>query len=134
MNKRVLTFGVFDCFHYGHLRLFKRCKKYGNKLIVAIQIDEQIKINKPNCDVIYNWDIRNEIVSSLRCVDETIPYSQVFPDITKIGFDILVVGGDQNHAGFQRAIEWCRENNKEVVVLQRTPNISSTKLRGLKSK
>ena len=28
MNK-ILTFGVFDYFHIGHLRLFEQCKKEG---------------------------------------------------------------------------------------------------------
>ena len=34
--RKVLTFGVFDYFHLGHLRLFKNCKKYGDYLIVGI--------------------------------------------------------------------------------------------------
>ena len=30
--KKILTFGVFDYFHLGHLRLFKQCKKYADYL------------------------------------------------------------------------------------------------------
>ena len=34
MNK-IVTFGVYDYFHLGHLRLFEQAKKYGDYLIVA---------------------------------------------------------------------------------------------------
>ena len=40
---KVLTFGVFDYFHYGHLKLFEQARKYGDYLIVAIQKDDDIK-------------------------------------------------------------------------------------------
>ena len=40
---RVLTFGVYDYFHLGHLRLFKQCKEYGDYLIVAVQDGDYIK-------------------------------------------------------------------------------------------
>ena len=38
-------------------------------------------------------------------------------------------GPDQNHAGFQKAVEWCEKNGKEVVIIPRTDNISSSQLR-----
>lgn len=34
--KKVVTFGVYDYFHLGHLRLFKNAKKLGDWLIVAV--------------------------------------------------------------------------------------------------
>lgn len=37
---KVLTFGVFDYFHYGHLKLLERCKKLGDYLVVALQNDD----------------------------------------------------------------------------------------------
>lgn len=41
----------------------------------------------------------------------------------------FAVGEDQNHAGFQRAIEWCKENGKEVVRMKRTPGICSSEIK-----
>ena len=69
------------------------------------------------------------MVSAIKYVDEVVVYRDVDKDIQKIEFDIFAKGPDQQHAGFQRAVEWCKVNNKEVVVIPRTEGISSTMLR-----
>ena len=127
--KKVLTFGVFDYFHYGHLRLLERAKDLGDYLIVAVQVDEEIYKTKPNVNILYDLDKRIAMVRALKCVDEAIPYKQVCDDIVNIDFDVFCVGGDQNHGGILKAIEWCKQNGKEVITLERTPNISSTEIR-----
>ena len=127
--KVVLTFGVYDYFHLGHLRLFERAKKLGDKLVVAVQNGDMILKTKPNANVLYTTEQRIELIKALRLVDEVITYNDVFPDITKLDFDVFVVGGDQNHEGFQKAIKWCEEHGKEVVRLERTPGICSTDIK-----
>lgn len=127
--KKILTFGVFDYFHYGHLVLLKNCASLGDYLIVAVHKDEDVCKTKPSCKLLYDLSKRIEIINSIKFVNEVIPYSQVEVDIEKISFDILVVGPDQNHIGFQKAIKWAKENSKQVIVMPRTPGISSTKLR-----
>jgi glycerol-3-phosphate cytidylyltransferase-like family protein len=62
-------------------------------------------------------------------VDEVVIYRDVDKDIQHIEFDVLAKGPDQNHEGFQRAVDWCKKNGKEVVVIPRTEGISSTLLR-----
>ena len=39
-KKIVITYGTFDMFHIGHLRLLKRLKEMGDELIVAVSTDE----------------------------------------------------------------------------------------------
>ena len=128
-GKTVLTFGVYDMLHIGHILLFKRAKEYGDRLIAAVQDGEVILKYKPDTRVIYTTEERLYMVSTIRYVDEVALYRDVDKDIRNFEFDILVLGQDQNHAGFQRAVEWCRENGKEVVRLPRTEGISSTLLR-----
>jgi cytidyltransferase-like protein len=129
-NKKVVfTVGVFDYFHYGHLKLLERCKALGDYLIVSVQKGSEIKARKPNTTVLYSTEQRKEMISALRCVDEVIEYGKVDEIIKEVDFDIFVVGGDQNHDGFQRAIAWCEENGKQVVRLERTPNISSSAIK-----
>lgn len=128
-GKTVLTFGVYDMLHIGHILLFKRAKEYGDKLIAAVQDGEVILKYKPDTKVVYTTEERLYMVSTIRYVDEVALYRDVDKDIRNFEFDVLVLGQDQNHAGFQRAVEWCREHGKEVVRLPRTEGISSTLLR-----
>ena len=41
---KILTFGVYDYFHLGHLRLFKQCKEHADYLVVAVQNESGIDI------------------------------------------------------------------------------------------
>ena len=75
--KKVLTVGVFDYFHLGHLRLFKKAKKLGDYLIVAVQDGDFILKYKPDANVLYTTEERIEMVSALKVVDKTIVYDNV---------------------------------------------------------
>ena len=137
MNKlrKVLTFGVYDMMHFGHIMLFKRAKELNgceNKLIVAVQDSKQILKYKPNTKMVNTLEERLIMISSVKYVDEVVVYSDVDEDIKKIDFDIFVKGPDQVHEGFKRAEEWCRQNGKEIVILPRTEGISSSMLRDIK--
>lgn len=129
--KTVLTVGVFDLLHYGHFELFRRAKEIAGedgKLTVAIQQDDFVTKYKPNAKLFYNWNTRAKMISALKYVDKVIPYTDIDISIKNIDFDIFIVGGDQNHSGFQRAIEWCKKENKDVVFLSRTDGVSSSML------
>ena len=59
---KILTFGVYDYLHLGHLRLFKQCKQYADYLIVAVQNGNYIKKFKPDAEVLYSTEERVEMV------------------------------------------------------------------------
>ena len=127
--KKVLTVGVFDMLHIGHILLFKRAKTLGDYLIVAVQDDDCILKYKPGTKMVYTTEERKFMVGALKYVDEVITYRDVDTDIQGVDFDIFAKGPDQCHAGFQRAVAWCQAHDKEVVVIPRTENISSTMLK-----
>ena len=131
--KTILTFGVYDMLHIGHILLFKHAKEMLKdeqcRLIVAVQDGDSILKYKPGTKMVYTTEERMFMVSSVRWVDEVVCYKDVDIDIQSIDFDIFAKGPDQQHAGFQRAVEWCRDNGKEVMVVPRTEGISSTMLR-----
>ena len=130
--KTVLTVGVFDLLHWGHFELFRRAKELAGeagRLVVAVQRDEVVAKYKPGTKLVYDWDQRAAMIRALRHVDAVVPYDDVDESIKGIDFDVFAVGEDQNHAGFQRAMQWCREQGKEVSVLSRTCGISSSQIR-----
>lgn len=127
--KKVLTFGVYDLLHIGHILLFKHAKEKGDFLIVAVQDGGYIQKYKPNAKIINTTDERRMMVASIRFVDEVVTYKDVDKDIVNLDFDVFAIGPDQKHEGFQKAIEWCKANGKEVMVIPRTEGISSSLLR-----
>ena len=125
---KVLLFGVFDLFHFGHLRLLKSASRLGDYLIVAVQANEEAIRSKSDDSLgpLYDVEERMEMIRALRCVDVVMPYRNVGDDIKKIEFSIFVKGPDQVHSGFISATKWCEENGKKVVVLPRTEGISTS--------
>ena len=126
---KVLTVGVYDYFHLGHLRLFKNARKLGDYLIVAVQDGNFILKTKPDAKVLYTTEQRKELVGALRVVDEVVTYTDIDVTIKNIDFDVFAIGEDQNHDGFQRAIKWCNEHGKKVVRMKRTPGICSSEIK-----
>ena len=120
---------MFDLLHIGHIELFRKARLLGNYLIVAVQESHMVRKFKPNTTLVYSTDERMYMVKSIRYVDNVISYTEVDKIINLIEFDILIVGPDQKHSGFIKAIDWCKNNGKEVVTLQRTDNISSSVLK-----
>lgn len=127
---KILTFGVFDYFHIGHLRLFKRCKEYGDYLIVGIQDDAHVAEFKENPNLFYSTEERLEMVKALRVVDETFVYDTLCTaTMEKTDFDILALG--EMHLGerFDEIEKWCKDHQKSVIRLKRTPGISSSQIK-----
>lgn len=126
---KVLTVGVYDLLHIGHINLFRNARNLGDSLTVAVQESEVVLKYKPEAKLVYNTDERLYMVHSIRYVDEVITYRDVDEIVKQVDFDIFATGPDQTHPGFQRAFQWCREHGKQVVVVPRTEGISSTLLR-----
>ncbi len=127
---KILTFGVYDYFHIGHLRLFKQCKRHADFLIVAVQDGNYILKFKPDANIMYSTDERVEILEALRVVDQVVVYDTVSPEtLEKIDFDILALGEDHRGERFNVAEHWCIEHGKQVVRLKRTPGIYSSEIK-----
>lgn len=127
---KILTFGVFDYFHLGHLRLFKQCKQHADYLIVAVQDSDYILKYKPTAQIRYSTAERVEMLEALRIVDKVIVYDSVCVEtLEKIDFDILALGEDHKGGRFDKVEKWCNEQGKKVVRLKRTPGICSSAIK-----
>lgn len=124
--KKVLTVGVFDFFHLGHLNVLAQAKEYGNYIIVAVHDD---KLNTKGVDFLYSLEDRIRFVENIKFIDKVVPYERVDTLMEKVDFDVFMHGPDQDHQYFQQAFDWCKANGKELVTSKRTKGISSTRLR-----
>ena len=131
--KTVITYGTFDLIHYGHLNLLKRACALGDRLIVGVSTDECVmsKGKRP----VFSCEKRMEYLADLRYVDLVIPekdMEQKVEDIKKYHVDVFVLGDDYAET-FLKMPEYDRiKDICEVVFLPRTPNISTTALKGIK--
>lgn len=119
---RVITFGSFDVFHYGHLRLLQRARQQGGCLIVGVSSD-RLNREKKGREPVYPEEHRLAIVSGLACVDEVFVEESLENKsdyIREHRADILVMGDDWK-GRFDEFADICR-----VVYLPRTPSISTT--------
>lgn len=129
--KKVLTVGVFDLLHIGHIELFRKAKALGDYLIVAVQDSDYVFQFKPDASLVYSTEERCYMVSAIRYVDEVVVYRNVGNIVDEVDFDIFAKGPDQSYVGFQRVVDYCGENDKTVVVMPRTEGISSSELKDL---
>lgn len=123
MNKlKVITFGTFDVFHVGHLRILQRAKQLGDYLVVGVSSD-QLNFSKKARYPVYHQDERIEIIQSFRCVDEVFVEESLelkSEYIQKYHADILVMGDDWQ-GKFDHLNYLCK-----IIYLPRTPAISTT--------
>ncbi len=127
--KKILTVGVYDLLHVGHVELFRKAKSLGDYLIVAVQDSEDVLRFKPEAKLVYDTEQRCYMVRAIRYVDDVVVYRNVKDIVKEVDFDVFVAGPDQTHAGFQAAFDYCRANGKQVVLLPRTEGISSSELK-----
>ena len=124
----VITYGTFDLFHIGHLRLLERAKQLAGPhgtLTVVVSSDKFNREEKHKLCAIPDVQ-RAEIVGALRCVDRELmetSWDQKRKDIVEHHIDIFVMGDDWK-GRFDDLTDLCK-----VVYLPRTPDISSSGLK-----
>ena len=123
--KKVITYGTYDLFHYGHQRLLERAKDLGDYLIVGVTADDFDK-QRGKINVKQSLMERIESVRATGLADEIIieEYEgQKIDDIKRYDVDIFTVGSDWvGH--FDYLNEYC-----DVVYLERTEGVSSSDIR-----
>lgn len=120
----ILTYGTFDLFHHGHVRLLQRLSALGSELIVGVSTDEFNAIKGKQCFMPYEQ--RRMILESCRYVSRVIPeenWDQKRTDIVNYNVSTFAMGDD-----------WAGKFDDlsdlaEVLYLPRTENVSTTELR-----
>ncbi|AZQ11086.1 adenylyltransferase/cytidyltransferase family protein [Shewanella khirikhana] len=120
----IITYGTYDLFHYGHVRLFARLAALGDRLIVGVSTDEFNAIKGKAA--FFSYQQRAEIVAACRFVSLVIPethWDQKVRDISGYGVDVFAMGDDWQ-GKFDHLSALCR-----VLYLPRTEYVSTTEIR-----
>ncbi|SFR61368.1 Glycerol-3-phosphate cytidylyltransferase [Yoonia tamlensis] len=122
--KSIITYGTFDLFHVGHVRLLRRLSAMAETVIVGCSTDEFNAIKGKKCVMPYTE--RAEILEACRYVDVVFPennWEQKPHDVQHFGAQAFAMGDDW--AGkFDALKEHC-----EVIYLGRTDGVSTTNLK-----
>jgi D-glycero-beta-D-manno-heptose 1-phosphate adenylyltransferase len=92
----VFTNGVFDLLHVGHLRYLQHARGLGDALLVGLNSDRSVRLNKGPDRPITAEAERAEILEALACVDGVVIFDEDTPRnlILAIQPDVLVKGAD----------------------------------------
>ena len=123
----VMTNGVFDILHAGHVSYLMEARKLGDRLLVAVNDDASVRRLKGADRPINTLDNRMRVLAALSCVDWVVPFSGDTPErlICKLLPHMLVKGGDyqpRDVAGY----DCVTRNGGEVRILQYVAGLSTT--------
>ncbi|MFZ7171536.1 bifunctional D-glycero-beta-D-manno-heptose-7-phosphate kinase/D-glycero-beta-D-manno-heptose 1-phosphate adenylyltransferase HldE [Avibacterium avium] len=126
-EKIVMTNGVFDIIHPGHVSYLDNARKLGDRLIVAVNSDASVKRLKGESRPINPLEARMAVLAGLAAVDWVVEFSEDTPQrlISEVLPDLLVKGGDykpEEIAGGKEVIA----NGGEVKVLNFENGFSSS--------
>ena len=123
--------GNFDVIHPGYIFLFNECKENCNHLILFLHEDPSIE-RPEKLKPVLSLKERTLILSSLRQIDEIIPYkleSDLLSLIKIMNIDVRFLGDDYINKAFTG-----KELNIPIHYLNRSHGWSTTKYKKLLSK
>lgn len=126
-KKTVFTNGVFDILHIGHLTYLEEAKELGDVLIIGVNSDASVKVNKGDKRPINNEKNRAEMLLGLKFVDYTVIFDEKTPEklLELLKPDIHVKGGDYEKKDLPET-EIVEKNGGEVRILSFVDNNSTT--------
>lgn len=124
-EKIVFTNGCYDLLHLGHIKSFLYAKKYGDKLVVAVNSDSSIRRLKGNGRPINNYDERINTLAYLSMIDLVIGFDEdtAINVIKAIEPDVYIKGEEYKHKKLLEA-----EYVKKVEYVPMIEGISTTQL------
>lgn len=128
-EKVVMTNGIFDILHAGHVSYLANARRLGDRLIVAVNSDDSTKRLKGESRPVNPLAQRMTVLAALEAVDWVVPFSEDTPQllIADVLPDVLVKGGDyQPHQIAGSKEVW--DNGGEVLVLNFEDGCSTTNI------
>jgi D-beta-D-heptose 7-phosphate kinase/D-beta-D-heptose 1-phosphate adenosyltransferase len=92
----VFTNGCFDLLHIGHITVLEQARRFGDRLIVAINSDASVSALKGPARPIVRERERSRVLAALAAVDAVVVFEEDTPLdlVLSLRPDVLVKGGD----------------------------------------
>lgn len=128
-ERLVMTNGCFDLLHAGHVKYLHQAKMLGDRLIVAVNVDETVSVLKGNGRPINSLNHRMQVLAGLKSVDWVVAFKEMTPErlIRAVMPDVLVKGGDYHPQQIAGA-EVVLANGGEVKVIDFELGCSTTNI------
>jgi D-beta-D-heptose 7-phosphate kinase/D-beta-D-heptose 1-phosphate adenosyltransferase len=125
----VMTNGCFDILHAGHVTYLEEASKLGDRLLVAVNVDETVRALKGADRPVNPLRNRMHVLAALGCVDWVVPFSEETPErlICEVAPDYLVKGGDNDPDKIPGA-KCVTEAGGSVAVLTYVDGVSTTRI------
>ena len=122
----VLTNGVFDLLHVGHLRYLRQSRALGDVLVVGVNADAAVV--KPGRPLVPEAE-RAELVAALEPVDYVVVFSTLTADalLRAVRPDVYVKGGDYSESTLPEA-PTAREIGAQLMFVELVQNRSTSTL------
>ena len=132
----VMTNGVFDLLHRGHVAYLEAARAQGAALVVAVNSDASVKrLGKGDDRPLNALADRMAVLAALACVDLVVPFDDDTPrDLIVAAMpDVLVKGGDYSAQTTAGAAEVIAHGGKFVAIpfeFQRSTSNLVARIRG----
>lgn len=124
--KKILTYGTFDLFHVGHVRLLKRLAALGDHLTVGCSTDAFN--DRKNKKSVFSYAERAEILEACKYVDAVLPeedWAQKVDDVKAHSIDVFAMGDD-----WAGKFDFLQDHT-QVIYLPRTEGVSTTQIKDI---
>jgi rfaE bifunctional protein nucleotidyltransferase chain/domain len=122
----VLTNGIFDLLHVGHLRFLRAARALGDILVVGVNADRAVR--KPGRPLVPDVE-RAELVAALEPVDHVVIFAEPTADelLRAVRPDVYAKGADYSEATLPEA-ETAREVGAQLAFIPLVPGRSTSAL------
>ncbi len=132
----VLTNGVFDLLHLGHVRYLQEARSLGDLLVVGVNDDDSVRRLKGPLRPLVPGSERAIVLAALECVDLVVPFFDDTAEtlVSRLRPDIYVKGGDYDpgatpgQPGYLPEAAIVATNGGRVTILPFLPGHSTTDL------
>jgi D-glycero-beta-D-manno-heptose 1-phosphate adenylyltransferase len=115
----VMTNGVFDILHRGHVSYLEAARALGASLVVAVNSDASVRrLGKGDDRPLNALDDRMAVLAALACVDLVVPFEDDTPRALIVAAmpDVLVKGGDYSARTTAGAAETIARGGRFVAI------------------